>query len=200
MGLDNPDLINRTVVRRRAASSTGKRRWGTTTTGCSPPPFRNVRVTNAFKNKMDGSRVAGTLSLHLHFRTVSVATISRITIERDGGRDRGGGGGGGAGRGFAVALQIGFSSPYRRERAKSGLRDLDGSLTSPPLPAPFTAYARRRIARGGIYIPPGVRWPLRFSSFRRCRNKVTLRLFAVILTIQDVRNHFYRSNTETVKR
>jgi len=122
MGLDNPDLINRTVVRRRAASSTGKRRWGTTTTGCSPPPFRNVRVTNAFKNKMDGSRVAGTLSLHLHFRTVSVATISRITIERDGGRDRGGGGE--AGRGEALRSRS-KSVFHRRTVEKERNRDCE---------------------------------------------------------------------------
>lgn len=62
MGLDNPDLINRTVVRGDGDEGTRdekSRRCGvegeTTTTG-SPPPFRNVRVTNAFKNKMDDPR------------------------------------------------------------------------------------------------------------------------------------------------
>jgi len=70
MGLDNPDLINRTVVRRRATSTRGKRERQPL---LLRPPSRNVRVTNAFKNKMDGSRSG--LSLHLHFRTVSVATI-----------------------------------------------------------------------------------------------------------------------------
>lgn len=54
MGLDNPDLINRTVVRGRVY---------------------NERVTNAFKNKMNDA-MSKRLSLsawrHLHFGTVSL--------------------------------------------------------------------------------------------------------------------------------
>lgn len=75
MGLDNPDLINRTVVRRHTTSATRERGGGGENDNRAgfPPPFSNVRVTNAFKNKMDGSRPG--LSLHLHFRTVSVVTI-----------------------------------------------------------------------------------------------------------------------------
>lgn len=53
MGLDNPDLINRTVVRRRAASLTKGTEGGGMTTASFPPPFHNMRVTNAFKNKID---------------------------------------------------------------------------------------------------------------------------------------------------
>jgi hypothetical protein len=153
MGLDNPDLINRTVVRRRAASSTGKRRWGTTTTGCSPPPFRNVRVTNAFKNKMDGSRVAGTLSLHLHFRTVSVATISRITIERDGGRDRGGGGRRGGERLCGRAPNRFFIAvPSRKSEIGTARSGRLADLSPPPRPI----YGLRKTADrsgGDLYSP-----------------------------------------------
>lgn len=102
MGLDNPDLINRTVVRRRAASTTreqegGRKKGENDDHRYSPPSFRNVRVTNAFKNKMDESRPR--LPLHLHFRTVSVVTISRITI----------------GTALRLHPQIGFLS-FRRKR------------------------------------------------------------------------------------
>lgn len=63
MGLDNPDLINRTVVRQQRGDVVPS----------SASAYGNVCVTNAFKNKMDDP--LGRPFLHLHFDTmISFAT------------------------------------------------------------------------------------------------------------------------------